>query len=102
MESKIIYSSILSVRAEKEMSSSWDWYEERQKGLGDRFIEEVIRKISIVEDNPELFPVKYKSYRETMIATFPMLIIYRINKRKRIIRIVSVFHTARSIKAKYQ
>jgi len=31
------YSAVLSGRAQKETSEAWIWYEERQRGLGDRF-----------------------------------------------------------------
>lgn len=97
MENKQRYTSVISSRAAKEIHDSWDWYEARQKGLGDRFVEEVIRKINLIEHQPELYPNKYKSYRETLISVFPVLLIYRINKRNNIISIISVFHTARGI-----
>jgi len=102
MENKPAYSTILSGRAEKEILASFDWYEEQQKGLGGRFAEKVLQRIHNIEMNPELFSIKYKSYREANIAPFPFVIIYRINKRKNIIRIVSVFHTAQNPKGKYQ
>ena len=61
MVSKTTYSSILSERAQREILSSWEWYEERQRGLGDRFVEEVLNKISIIETNPDVFSIKQKS-----------------------------------------
>ena len=95
MENKPSYTSLISTRAAKELYDSWDWYETRQVGLGDRFIDEVMRKISLIEQQPESYAAKYKSYRETLVAAFPVLIIYRINKAKKLIHIISVFHTAR-------
>jgi len=35
------------------------------------------------------------------METFPFFIIYRINDRLKIIRIISVFHTSRNPKGKY-
>ncbi|MCB0697437.1 MAG: type II toxin-antitoxin system RelE/ParE family toxin [Chitinophagaceae bacterium] len=101
MADKSVYTTILSTRAAKEIIHSWNWYEDRQKGLGDRFVAEVYRKIQTIEHSPELFPAKYKYYRETLVAVFPVLIIYRIDKRKKLVRIVSVFHTARGARKKY-
>ena len=101
MANSIIYSSILSTRAQKEIAVSWDWYEERLQGLGDRFVNEVIEKIANLQQSPYRYPTKYKQYKEAGIDTFPFLIIYRINKRKKIIRVVSVFHTSRNQKKKY-
>ncbi len=47
------YISILSTRAQKEITQAWEWYEERQQTLGDRFVEEVTSKIRLIEQNPE-------------------------------------------------
>ena len=101
MAGNLSYFIIFSSRAQKEIASAWDWYEERQQGLGDRFIQEVVRKAQLIEQNPERYPTRYNSYKETILSTFPFLIIYRINKRKKSIRIVSVFHTSLHPKKKY-
>ena len=92
MENKPMYSSIISSRAQKEILSSFNFYEERQTGLGDRFLEQLLLKIKNIELNPDLYPNKFKSYRETLINVFPLLIIYRINIRKKIIRIIRLIH----------
>jgi len=101
MENKALYSSIISSRAQKEIIVSWEWYEERQQGLGDRFLQEITTRIKDIENYPNRFPSRYKYYKEALVATFPFIIIYRINTRKRSIRIVSIFHTARNPKKKY-
>jgi len=102
MASNPAYISILSTRAQKEIAQSWDWYEERQQTLGDRFVKEVINKIRLIEQNPERYPTRYKSYKETSVNIFPFLIIYRINRKKKSVRIVSVFHTSLNPSKKYK
>lgn len=102
MRDKLIYSLLLSTRAEKEALTSYDWYEEQQKGLGERFMSTLLITLSQIETNPELFSFKCKSYREANLPTFPYVVIYRLNKRKHSIRVVSVFHTSRSPKIKYK
>ena len=69
MENKSGYQSIFSSRAQKEISESWDWYEERQPGLGDRFVKEVIDRIKQIERSPERYPNRFKLYRETTVKT---------------------------------
>lgn len=101
MVNSLSYTILFSSKAEKEIRYTWAWYEERQIGLGDRFVDELLLRIKAVQQQPELFSSKYKSYREVKLAVFPMLIIYRINKRKKVIRIVAVFHTSRDYKSKY-
>jgi plasmid stabilization system protein ParE len=102
MASNIAYISILSTRAQKEITQAWEWYEERQQTLGDRFIKEVINKLRLIEQNPERYPTRYKSYKETSVNVFPFVIIYRINRKKRSVRIVSVFHTSLNPSKKYK
>ena len=46
MANKASYSVILSSRAQKEIAQSWEWYEDRQRGLGDRFVNEVVKRIN--------------------------------------------------------
>ena len=95
------YSTILSTRALKEITEAWNWYEDRQAGLGDLFLKEVRARMEKIEQTPERYPTRYRSYKETPIQIFPFLIIYRINKRKKLIRIVSIFHTSLNPKKKY-
>jgi plasmid stabilization system protein ParE len=102
MENNSSFSAIFSVRAQKEITQAWKWYEERQTGLGDRFITEVRRRIQQIEQNPERFPTRYKSYKEAPVSVFPYLIIYRLNRKKRSARIVSVFLTSLNPKKKFK
>jgi len=102
MADKMSYSIILSSRAQKEIAMSWEWYEERMPGLGDKFFDEVISRINNIEKDPDRYPTRYKSYKEVSVDTFPFLVIYRINARKKSVRILSVFHTAQNPKKKYR
>jgi plasmid stabilization system protein ParE len=94
------FTSVISIRAQKELNTSWEWYEEREKGLGDRFAEEVFKTILLIEKNPERFPVRIKNFREKPLRIFPFVIIYKIVYRDKFVRILSVFHTSRNPKKK--
>ncbi len=101
MGNRAPYTILISERAKKEIIASFDWYEERQEGLGTRFQDEVVLKLNQIRETPELYGVKEKGFREVLLPVFPLLIIYKIDKRKRLIRVVSVFHTSRNISRKY-
>jgi plasmid stabilization system protein ParE len=101
MDRHSIYRTIFSSKAQREIAESWNWYEDRQLGLGDRFLNEIAEHIRKIEQTPIKFPIRFKSYRETPVPVFPFLIIYRINEKKKIIRIVSIFHTSRNPTRKY-
>ncbi len=83
MASNSNFTSILSTRAQKEITKAWEWYEERQHSLGDRFVKEVINKINLIEQNPEGYPSSYKFYKEAPVSIFPFLVIYRLNRKKK-------------------
>ena len=102
MESNIKFSVILSKRAANEVTNSWKWYEERQNGLGDRFLIELVAQLNLIEKFPERYSCKFKLYRETSLAIFPFAIIYKINKRKKIVQVVTVFHSSRNPAKRYK
>jgi plasmid stabilization system protein ParE len=88
-------------KAQIEILEAWEWYEDQQPGLGDRFKQEVAKKINAIVENPFHFPAKGK-YREAHTDVFPYLIIFKFDQNKKMISIVSVFHTSRHPKRKYR
>ena len=102
MESNIVYNSILSKRAAQEVTASWKWYEERQTGLGDRFFNELLLHLKLIEQYPERYSCKYKLFRETSLKIFPFSIIYKVNKRDKLILVVSIFHSSRNPAKRYK
>jgi len=91
---------LLSPKAQKEILEAWEWYEERQLGLGDTFQREVYRKLNFIVRNPLHYPLKGK-YREAIIDVFPYLIAFKIDQNKNSIFIISIFHMSRHPKRKY-
>jgi plasmid stabilization system protein ParE len=87
-------------KAQKEILRAWEWYEDKETGLGDNFKQEVAKKINLILKSPLHYPLKGK-FRETQIDVFPFLIVYKILKSMDEIIIVSVFHTSRHPKKKY-
>jgi hypothetical protein len=57
-------------KAQKEILEAWEWYEDRQQGLGDSFIEHLRKKIEAIQINPLHYPLKGK-YREVQTDIFP-------------------------------
>ena len=92
---------VISKRAEREILSSYAYYEQAQSGLGERFIRAIELKLNKIALHPKRYPLKQGQYRETMIAIFPILIIYRYNEKKKLIFVSSIFHTSRNPLKKY-
>ncbi|WP_376717551.1 type II toxin-antitoxin system RelE/ParE family toxin [Mucilaginibacter terrae] len=87
-------------KALQELADAWECYEDRQAGLGDRFELHVLKKVNTILRNPEHYERKKNQYREARVDTFPYLIIYKIDKEKYQVLVISVFHTSRSIARK--
>ncbi|MCR8559246.1 type II toxin-antitoxin system RelE/ParE family toxin [Mucilaginibacter sp. BJC16-A38] len=94
------YTVDLSFRARRELVESRNWYEEKQPGLGRRFVHEVFAKVHLIENNPEHYPRK-KGFHEAKIDVFPFLIVYKSFKSSNMIIIISIFHMSRHPKKKY-
>jgi plasmid stabilization system protein ParE len=101
MENNSGFSLLVSSKAQKELELSWEWYEDRQQGLGDRFTTAVIQQLNTIVKNPEAFSVKHKTYREAKVPVFPFVIVYKVHNRRKLIEAISIFHTSRSAETKY-
>ena len=93
---------VFSFHAKEEFKEAAKWYNERRIGLGDEFFNAIMHKISLIENNPERYPVRKGHFRETLTRNFPFIIVYRYNKTKGLITISSIFHTSRNPKLKYR
>ncbi len=89
-----------SQKSKIELIDAWEWYESRQKGLGDKFIYEVEKKVNTIIKYPKRFPIRSEPFRETLINKFPYIIIYFIFENRIIIS--HIFHAARNPKRKYR
>jgi hypothetical protein len=72
---------------------------ERVSGRFERMVGLSIQKII---DAPENNHYGKAPYREIAAEIFPYLIVYKINKRKKLIYISAIYHTKRNPKYKYR
>jgi plasmid stabilization system protein ParE len=93
------YITEFSDKARFELFDGWSWYELQQTGLGDRFENEVYRKIDQVKKNPLIY-IANRELRQANVEVFPYLIVYRIEEKHKVILILSIFHTSRHPKKK--
>ncbi|MDB5155840.1 MAG: hypothetical protein JWR50_547 [Mucilaginibacter sp.] len=87
-------------KAQNEILEAWEWYEDKQQGLGDRFKQEIANKIKLILSNPFHYPRKGK-YIEVNIDHFPYLIVFDYDENEDVVFIISVFHTSRYPGKKY-
>jgi toxin ParE1/3/4 len=79
-----------------DVEDAKQWYNSKQTGLGDEFVEEVERTVDNIQNNPYQFPKKHQSVRQAQTNRFPYLISFIIEKIEVII--LSVLHGGRNPK----
>ncbi|MGN7886890.1 type II toxin-antitoxin system RelE/ParE family toxin [Dyadobacter sp. 22481] len=93
------YNILLFKTAEIELHEAYEWYEKQKTGLGDRFIGEISGCLNSIADNPYKFAKRYgQILRFEPLPVFPFVIAFRPLEAKRVIHVVSVFHTSRNPK----
>ena len=77
--------------AQDEFLEQISYYEERQKGLGDRFRESVEAAIALASAHPKLgSPWKLRT-RRTFLRGFPFSVVYRIEAAELVVFAVAHF-----------
>ena|SRR5947207_277324 len=69
-------------------------YEQKLAGLGDRFLEALLKQIERIEGNPYLYGVLGNGVRATPVRRFPYVVYYRIEQDK--VLVIAVLHGRRS------
>ncbi len=88
--------------AEIEYQEAYLWFEEQQLGLGDRFESAVDGRLNQILTKPFRYPKKRGVFRETKIATFPYLIVYKIYEKEKAIFVSAIYHASRDPRKKYR
>jgi mRNA-degrading endonuclease RelE of RelBE toxin-antitoxin system len=89
---KMDYKIIISIEAEKDTNEAYCYYESRQSGLGDRFLNELSQFYKKVKEHPKYysFTSEKKITRSVALKTFPYRIIYEIEGEE--LYVYTVYH----------
>jgi len=96
------YLYILNKYAHEEYIAAYEWYELRQLGLGNRFMNAVEKKLLQIAEYPEHYGKTYLNFRQTKVKHFPYMIVYEIFARKQLVHIAAIYHQKRNQKKKYR
>ena len=89
------YKRLFSGGALLDMRDAHTWYNLQQKGLGNKFIDDVRKTVASIKSNPYFASVKFENIRTAACITFPYAIHYEIDGAENLFRIVSIFHFSR-------
>ena len=84
---------IFHPKLQQDVSNSYQWYEDRAKGLGEDLLSEIKDGYSFINEFPESCPIVQKNYHRFILSKFPFSIVYRINKNN--IYVVAIMHNSR-------
>ena len=79
-------------KALEDISNGFDYYEEKQTGLGIRFNREGFSSFEIIKRNP-FFQIRYDSFRCLPVRRFPFMIHFEIEEPTRTVTIFAVVNT---------
>jgi toxin ParE1/3/4 len=85
--------------AERDLAQARDWYDRKNPGLGDEFLDEIARAMRELELNPQLPRLYFLNFRRVLLRRFPFKLFYQvIGDRVIIFRVVHAKqdHTALS------
>jgi plasmid stabilization system protein ParE len=91
---------IFKPRAIKMAKEAYEWYEERQLGLGELFLLELESCYDKIGAWPAAYAAIKKDFRHIVLKTFPYVVIFKIIQDD--VVIYAVFHTSRSPKKKFK
>jgi toxin ParE1/3/4 len=87
---------VVRPEALNDIDAAADWYETKQQGLGDEFIEEVLSVLDCLAENPLIYcrrhPQKNICWRYP--DRFPYHIIYEVQETDNTVVVAAVLHAA--------
>mgnify|MGYP000377382831 CR=1 FL=1 len=79
--------------AEKEITASFEWYEEQAIGLGIDFVSELDRAIDSIQSLPHVWPKYQIHYQRFLLSRFPFSVVFEVEEHK--IIVYAVMHNSR-------
>ena len=73
-----------------EGRAAWEWYAAQSKNAANRFQDELIRAITIIQEEPRRWPEYILGTRVYQLRRFPYLVIYRENNSS--LEILAIAH----------
>jgi plasmid stabilization system protein ParE len=84
---------VLRPYVESDLDRDGSWYEERQPGLKERFLEGVGDTFAWIQESPLLYPVVHLDIRRAGLKRFPYGVYYALIQGD--IHVLAVVHDAR-------
>lgn len=87
------YKLVIKEEAVRDMTEAFEWYEDKRKGLGSEFLDEVDLYFGSITKKPAHYQ-QHSSVRVAVLRRFPYKIVYEVDGVS--IIVYAVFHTRRN------
>ena len=84
---------VFDPRVVEDVLLAFTYYENQQKGLGNKFEEVVSKYLEHLQEMP-YHSVRYKSIRTLPLKPFPFMIHYTLNAKKKVVKVHGIIHTS--------
>lgn len=84
---------VLLPRAERDIQSTFEWYESQGPGLGEEFLVTLRERLETVRGFPEAFPVIYRDVRRAVVSRFPYVVFYVVRPTR--VAVLAIVHQSR-------
>ena len=84
---------ILQPAAEADLQEAYEWYEQREAGLGAEFMRCVDSCVQLIRRHPEMYPAIHKHVRQGVVRRFPYSVMYFTANDN--VLVTAIFHAAR-------
>ena len=96
------YKIVFHPEATQEYVDAYEWYEQKQSGMGERFILSVDEAIADIVSHPATGRSEASIYRVKTIKIFPYIILYEVIEKRKEIYIEAIYHGKRNPKNKFK
>jgi len=91
-----MYKLIITDDADYDIEDAMDWYENKQKGLGKKFLLSIKTCLELIIKNPLAFAIIYRQIRKVNTKKFPYSLYFKINQKNNSLVVFAVIHNSRS------
>jgi plasmid stabilization system protein ParE len=90
------YNSVVRALAERDFAEAVLWYDSKQLGLGDAFLEAVATSLNDVAANPLRFPIVHRDVRRALLRRFPFAVYFALRGSE--VQVIACMHGSRDPK----
>ncbi len=92
------YQVLLRPEAELDIQDAFEWYEQRQKGLGSEFVRMVDSYFSKIQKNSIAYPTIHRETQRVLLRRFPYGVFYVLDTERERVVVLACIHASRDPK----